>query len=1036
MNDIKNTIIKRYCRQVLTMASAAAVAFAGFEAYAKTVIGNVVDQYGNPLAKVEIKQRGTGYSTVTDQMGAFEVDIERGGVLMLSHSDFLTKEINIKHLKNYDKGFKVKLEEKKVTSAPAVVVSAYDTKNAVSNLGSVAVVNNDQLNKQMNTTIIPSLMGRLPGLNIIQYRGSRLRQSKANSSAALIGTIPVLGTGAYSDNTEFSISSRGTGFVTYVDGVQRDIYSIDPEIIESVSIQKDALSTMFMGMKSSRSALIITTKNPKNRGFQVSFTAKMGVNSSLKTPKPLSTYQYAYLLNEALTNDGKSPMYSYSDFELFRNGSSQYTHPNVNWYDQVLGNSAVSQSYNVNVSGGNNFAQYFVSAGYYGDNGLFRDNNDKYKTKLTLNRYSVSSKVNVNVTRDFTAGVSLLARLEEGNQPGGSGTGYSDLLLNVYRTPNNAYPVKNPNGTWGGNVSFNNNLYSQAFNSGYIVDDTRDILGTLDLKYDFDRVIKGLSVRALGSLAIQNKSITNRSMRSPVYQYSEIDGKPGYAMFGSVATQSNNYTAVSNYQQMYGQLSVNYERRFGLHGVKASVSGETRQELINYDLPRIPSSVFQNLSYDYDNKYFAQLSVAESYYNRYAKNRRWGTFYAAGLGWDIAKEAFMDATNDWLDQLKVRVVYGRTGNGIDNTGYYTYYQTYENNAASWYMMGTSQGQFRTTYETTPLANEYLTWEKADKVNVGLDAKLLNGRLAFSVDYYNDRYFDLLQSRGKSIEIIGQQYPAENIGKMRRNGLELQATWQDNVGDFNYFVTANYSLEDSKVLFIDEQNQPYDYLRRTGQSSNAVFGYIADGFFTSDEEIKNSPVMKGYTNIRPGDLKYRDLNNDGVIDDFDRCIIGGNKPTSYFGLEYGLNWKGLEFSMLWQGVYNRDLMLSDWNLLEGFQQIGQHYGQAYELVMNRWTPETADVALLPRLSAGGNSYNHQTSSFWLKNGNFIRLRNIEVAYTLPESFCHNYLGGLRPKVFVSGQNLLTFAGCDWVDPEVSFTSYPLQRTWSMGVNLKF
>ncbi len=1036
MNDINKTTIKWHCRRMLHVVAAVAIALVGFDAYAKTVIANVVDQYGNPLSNVEVKQRGTGYSTVTDQYGNFEVDLERGGVVTLSHSNFMAKEINIKSIKNTDKVFTIKLEDKEVTGASKDIVSAYDAIGADSNLGSVASVNNKQLNKQMNSTIIPSLMGRLPGLNIIQYRGSRLRQSQANSSSALIGSIPVLGTGAYSDNTEFSISSRGTGFVTFVDGVQRDLYAIDPEIIESVSIQKDALSTMFMGMKSSRGALIITTKNPKSKNFQVSFTAKMGINSTLKNPKPLNTYQYAYLLNEALTNDGKSPMYSYEDFEKFRNGSAMYTHPSVNWYDQVLGSSAISQSYNVNVSGGNNFAQYFVSAGIYGDNGLFRDNNEKYKTKLTLNRYSISSKVNINVTRDFTAGISVLARLEEGNQPGGSGTGYSDLLLNVYRTPNNAYPIKNPNGTWGGNVSYNNNLYSQAFNSGYIIDDTRDILGTVDLKYDFNRIVKGLSVRALANFAIQNKSITNRTMRSPVYQYAETDGKPGYSMFGSVAAQSNNYTAVSSYQQMYGKLSVDYERRFGLHGIKASLSGDTRQELINYDLPRIPSNVFQNLSYDYDKKYFVQLAVAESYYNRYGHDKRWGTFYAAGLGWDISRESFMDATNDWLDQLKLRAVYGKTGNGIDNTGYYTYYQTYENNAASWYMMGTSQGQFRTTYETTPLANEYLTWEKAHKVNVGLDAQLLNGRLAVSADYYNDNYFDLLQVRGKSIEIIGQSYPAENIGKMRRTGLELQATWQDHVADFNYFVTANYSLEDSKVLFIDEQNQPYDYLRRTGRSGNAVFGLTVDGFFKSEEEIKNSPIMKGYTNIRPGDLKYRDLNKDGVIDDFDQSVIGGDKPTSYFGLEYGLSWKGLEFSMLWQGVYNRDLMLNDWNLLEGFQQYGQHYCQSYELIMNRWTPETADSALLPRLSAGGNNYNHHASSFWLKDGDFIRLRNVEIAYTLPESFCRNYLGGLRPKVFVSGQNLLTFAGCDWVDPEVSFTSYPLQRTWSMGVNLKF
>ena len=350
MNYINKTTVKGYCRRVLAVAAAASLAIMSYEASAKTVIGSVVDEYGNPLQNVEVKQRGTDYSTVTDNMGSFEIDLERGGVLTLSHGDFLVKEVNVKLLKNYDKGFKVRLASKIVTTTPEKVVGAYNSVNTTDYIGSVATVNNTQLNKQMNTTIIPSLMGRLPGLNIMQYRGSRLRISTANSQSALIGSIPVLGSGAYSDNTEFSISSRGTGFVVYVDGVQRDLYSLDPEIIESVSIQKDALSNMFMGMKSSRNALVITTKNPKSRGFQVSFTAKMGINSSIRKYKPLSTYQYAYLLNEALQNDGKTPMYSYADFEKFRSGSSPYTHADVNWYDQILGNNAISQSYNINVS--------------------------------------------------------------------------------------------------------------------------------------------------------------------------------------------------------------------------------------------------------------------------------------------------------------------------------------------------------------------------------------------------------------------------------------------------------------------------------------------------------------------------------------------------------------------------------------------------------------------------------------------------------------------------------------------------------------
>lgn len=239
--------------------------------------------------------------------------------------------------------------------------------------------------------------------------------------------------------------------------------------------------------------------------------------------------------------------------------------------------------------------------------------------------------------------------------------------------------------------------------------------------------------------------------------------------------------------------------------------------------------------------------------------------------------------------------------------------------------------------------------------------------------------------------------------------------------------------------MDEQNQPYDYLRQTDHETTAVFGLVADGFLSEEDIANNYPVMTGFNNIRPGDVKYKDLNEDGVINEFDRTIIGGDKPLGYFGLDLGFEWKGLEFSMFWQGVYNRDIYLSNRTLTEGFQNAGQGYGQAYTNIIDRWTPETAETAKYPRLTAGGNNYNQGNgwnSSMWLRSGNYIRLKNISLAYNLPELFCRNYLGGIRLKVFVNAQNLVTLSACDLVDPEVSFTSSPLQRTIFTGVNIKF
>lgn len=909
-------------------------------------------------------------------------------------------------------------------------------------LGASSTVYTNDLIKYQSATILTGLQGRLKGLNVSPFRGMQLLRTDANTKSDIVGAIPNVGGGIYGDNSEFLISARGQSPVAIVDGVERDLYSIDPEAIESVTIQKDALSNMFLGMRSSRGALIITTKNPDAKGgFHLSLTGKFGISSALKSgPNPLSAYQYAYLLNEALLNDGKSPLYTYDDFEAYRNGTSPYLHPDVNWKDAIMNNSTTSQAYNLNVTGGGRVAQYFVSLGYYSENGLFKTSDaNSYNTNFKYNRYLITSKVNINVTDEFKVSMSLMGRIEEGNQPGGiSGTGYSDLLSNVWQTPNNAYPVLNPNGTYGGNASYTQNLYAQTTGSGYISSNTRDVVGTINLKYDFDKLVRGLSVGATGNISSQVRNAIVRTKQAQVFQYSITQqGNEAYDKYGDVSSQTNSYRSVSTYQYMYGKMYVDWERQFGMHGVKASLWGDTRTILNNYDLPMIPSNIGQKVEYNYDNKYFAQAAVTESYYNRYDNGRRWGTFWAVGLGWDISKEKFMEASK--IDQLKLRATYGHTGNGIDNAGYFSYLKRYNEDGGFWYSNGTSMSNGGSVSEISPLANTLLTWEKGRKVNVGLDLTLLKNRLTLSADYYNDYYYDILQSRGKSIQLLGIAYPAENIGKTRYYGLETQLSWQDHIGKVNYYISANWSMEQNKRLFMDEQYVPYDYLKMTGQPTGAIYGLVATGFLTAKDIADGYPVMNGFNNIQAGDVKYKDMNGDGEINEFDRTVIGGDKPTCYFGIDLGFEWKGLEVTALIQGAYNRDLYNSDRTLLEGFQVIGQSYGQAYTNLLNRWTPETAETATYPRLTAGGNMYNYGNnwnSSLFVQNGNYIRLKNATVSYKLPKNFCRNYLGGLRVKIFVQGQNLLTWSRTRLQDPEVTFTSYPLQRTITTGINLNF
>ena len=1015
--------------------------------YAQDIIsghaGMVVDQFGVPVPNVEIGVKNKEFATQTDQDGVFRFYFVQGDVLTFSHHDYLYHEVKLK--KEPRGTLTIRLAEKTVKNYEKLDV-VYNTVSKESYLGAASTIYTDQITSSTGTNIVSSFAGQLSGLSSIQYRGMKQNIVDASTERDIfIGNRPFWLASAYSDNTQFSLNARGHSPVVIVDGVQRELFSIDPEAIESVSIQKDALSSMMLGMRSSKGVLVITTKKPIDEGFQISFTGKAGIQQPVNMPNPVSAYQRAYLLNEALTNDGKAASYTHDDYIKFRDGSSPYTHPNVNWYDQALKSNSSIQSYNLNASGGNKVAQFFVSLGYIREDGLFQEmSSNKYNTNQRYERYLITSKVNVNVTRDLKAEVTIMGRIEDGNQPGaGSGA----ILNDIYRTPNSAYPVHNPDELYkyGGSVSFPNNLVSMTNNSGYISDNTRDGVGVVTLNYNMDWLLKGLSAKAMGNVSTQSRSALNRSKRSPVYQYNppKTDGaESSYDFYGSREEMRNDFVSVYTFQHMYGQFSVDYKTEIGKHTIGGGALADMQQVLLNYNLPRRTANINPWANYNYDGKYFAEAMLSRSYFNQYRPGIQWGTFFAFGMGWDISREEFMTDV-DWINLLKLRGVYGLTGNGIDNAGYFIWRQVYAHEDYNGYDLGYNATPNGRAYENNGmLANPNISWEKAHKTNIGLDVSVLNNCLQFSVDYYIDKYFNLLQTRGKNIALVGLSYAPENIGKQNRSGVELELTYQNHAGKFNYFVTGNWSVHNSKVIFMDEQFVKEEYNKVTGNPAGAWFGLVADGFFSSQEEIDASPTLQNYT-VLPGDIRYKDLNDDGVIDIYDHTIIGNDKPLNIFGLNMGFEYNGFDFSILFQGARNRDIYLGDAgkDFTVGFQNVSQGYAQIYEHMLDRWTPETASTASYPRLSAGGNTYNadpnYWRTSFWVRSGNYIRLKNISVGYTLPESVSRNYLGGVRVKFFVNGQNLLTQSACNMVDPEViDFRNYPLLKAVNAGINIRF
>jgi TonB-linked SusC/RagA family outer membrane protein len=937
--------------------------------------------------------------------------------------------------------------------APDNLNVLYGTQSAESELGSISTAYTNQLTTTPSSLFVYALAGQLTGLYTQQVSGF----STFNTAALSTGSfgLNVVNTSSHNlsttDNNEIGLSARGqasglingginNGPITVIDGIQREISSIDPESIESVSILKDGLSTILMGINSSRPVLLVTTKKAETGAPRISFTAEYGIQQSLGLPTPLPAYQYAYLYNEGLTNDGNPPLYTADDFYAYENHTDPYGHPDVNWFNTILRKNAPITSDKLNVSGGSAFARYSISLSYFDQEGIFNESpQSTYSTDDDMNRYIINSDVNVQVNKHLNVDLQLFGRVQQSTEPG---AGSNNILTTLYGTPNNAYPIFNPNGSFGGSDvggntgPYTNNLLAMTEYSGYIQDDLDDILANVNLTYDLNSLTKGLTLRGQGNLSYQSEDALIRNLQNPSYLYADST----YTPLGVTTPQANSFATVFTSRQSYYQGSANYNRKFGKNSINAMVMVDSKSVTSNYDLTAVTTDRAVKAAYNYDSKYFIEGAINNSGYNRYPPGNQFGIFYGGGLGWQMAKESFIKDNFDWINSWKWRGTYAKTGNGnIDQYQYYGYAQTYSSsNYQYFYPTGTNRAT-QYSYYDNPIADPYISWETGQKFDFGADLELFQNHLKFTADYYHELYSNLLQIKGASIALLGTAYPVQNLGINLYDGTEFTLTYQNNVGNFNYFATGNIAIQASKVVYNDEEPSPYPWNLHQGLPTTAMFGYVADGFFENAAQAAAGPTIAGYT-AQAGDIKYKDLNNDGVINQFDIAPVGGLKPLIYYGLTAGFNYKGVSVNVIFQGVLNRDIDVEN-NVNVPFSGLGglgeAPNGQAYANATGRWTPETAAEATLPRTSfendvLGGN--NTLFSSFWVKSGDYVRLKNAEIGYNLPYEWCRKIrMNGI--KVFVNGENLWTLAGFKGMDPEVAPDNYPIQRVFNTGISIK-
>lgn len=952
-------------------------------------------------ATVEVKNRNA--RTTTDDNGNFSISAEPGDQLLISLAGYQSLSYTLSNTLSLQLVLRVDGDPVTQKKTQPVQQIYYTVPQQLSVSSTDAVYSNEIL-KSPVTTFRNALSGRLAGLYTLQ-------------SSGLPG----------SDGA--SLTLRGQTPIILIDGVVSNLTTFDLEEIESVTVLKDALSTAMLGVRGAHGALLVTTKKGRAESQQISFTAQTAIQQPIGFPKTLGAYDYASLRNEALRNEGidsanSGLYYSRTALDAYRTGSDPINYPDVDYRNAITNKTSVFNRYTLSANGGNRFARYFVSLEHINQSGFFKTvDSNSYNTNNNFKSYVIRSNIDVNITPKLSGGIYLLGRILNSNEPGAT---TSTILSNLLSTPANSYPLLNSNNSFGGNQLFQDNLLAQTIGSGYRQRFFRDILVNLYLQRTLDEITPGLWVKAKAAFSSTLAEDINRSKSFAVFQQSGS----GHTQFGSNGTQANGNSIAYQGRSDYEEFSVGYDRVINeKHGINAIVLVNRDNSTDGPDLPYTITGTSARFGYNYKGKYMLEAAFGYNGSNRYPDegNTKRGFLPSVGLGWNIDQEAFMKSL-PFISRLKLFGSYGKVG--WDNPGYFVYYPRFFDGPGA--VFGTGAGGVTTITEGT-LPNQNITWEKANKLNIGVSGSLFNDHLSFKAEHFRNKYYDLLMQRGRNSTLLGNDYPAENIGQNRYTGYELIVGWQQAIKSIQYYVSANISSLGSEILYIDEVFKPYEHMRQTGRPVGQRFGYIADGLFQSQAEINSSATTVGYT-PRLGDIKYKDLNGDGVINQFDQTTIGTTKQLIYYGVSFGFSWKGFDISALVQGVRNRDLYLAG-NSYWAFQNNGT--GQAYSHNLNRWTPDNAATATYPRLSFGTNVNNEAASSYWIKDGDYLRLKNAEIGYSFPASIISKArLQTVR--IFANGYNLLTKASSelDGRDPESFSGGYPVQRLFNFGVNVKF
>lgn len=1017
------------------------ILLAGTSVFAQTkqVTGVVKDATGETVIGASVVEKGTTNGVITDFDGVFKLTVSENAVLQISYIGYQTQEVKVAGKTTLD----ITLRED-TEMLEEVVVVGYGAQKKESVIGAISQVTSKDLLSTPSANISQAISGKITGVITSQTSGAP---------------------GA--DDAQIYIRGRATFAgdaqpLVLVDGVERSFSQIAPDDIETISVLKDASATAVYGVRGANGVMLITTKRGKEQKPVVSLTANWQIQSPTRKDTYLDSYQSVMLLEEALANDGLPSQFSADDIEMYRrsvagelSGRDAMLYPNVDWYDQVLSNTAPAQRYNVSVTGGTKRMRYYASGEFYDQKSIVKNlSNDQFGNTSSpgFRRYSFRANTDFFLTTDLTFSVNFGTRFEERRGPNtnDSAPNYSEIFYELNHTPGWLFPVSYsiPNGEstrtlYAGTSQYQNNIVARLTEAGYykstnVVNETNFIVD-----YKMDWLTEGLSVKGMLSFDYENLHRNNYTRNFATYELNDdtnYESLTAYNKFNTDTelTHGSEFTSI---YKLYMEAQVNYARKFGKHDVTAMALYMQNDYRSKADLAKRYQGLVGRVTYAWDDRYLAEFNAGYNGSENFMKGKRFGFFPAFSIGWRLSNEPFMQKYSDWLNNLKIRASYGQVGNDVYQVNGVQQRFLYEQ---KWSQI-TNDYYFGTTGQTGIYDAQYpnygVTWERAHKYNVGIEFGFFNGMLTGNVDVFYEKRNDILTTYLTRPEWVGVVMAAANLGKTKNQGYEIELKHSNHIGsDFHYTIGFNFSHARNEILSMDEPSIKTDYRKREGHPINQYFGLICDGYVTqADLDSGNLPVSRFSSDVKVGDLKYRDMNQDGFIDDRDETFIGySDIPENMYALNLSANYKNWGFSVMFQGVdhvsryYDAEAMFA---FING--------GKVKEHHLERWNPAESEAynlahAKYPLLHYNDyGDHNQRQNSYFLKNGAFLRLKNIELSYTLPERWSHK-VGMSDCRLYINANNLVTWDHLDGLtDPESNGSNrFPIMKTVNFGVNIKF